>query len=307
MPIIVWGEGISKDHHRQRSRGMSPGRAPELIAKSGEEERGSFTGNAGEGQEDGGENSAIGGRDDDRGDGFPFTGAEGHGGFAQRVRHGAQKFFRAAKGDGNHHQAKSETASECGVLLERVNDQAVSENADDDGGHAVEQVSSITDNESDGAAAAEFGEIDGAKKSDGNTKDGSKQKHLGAAEDGVGQAAAGFTDGNGQFGEEIPVDGSSAMNSEISKNEEKDGNSDQSTHAGHGQHEAAHKFAPAKTRAHAWPSPLPRLEVATISKRAKPLRMKVRMKSTRPSSIKDCVWRSPVASVNSLAMTAAME
>src|SRR2546427_3061286 len=62
-----------------------------------------------------------------------------------------------------------------------------------------------------------------------------------------------------------------------------------------------------KKMAHACPRPLPRLEVATISKRAKPLSMKVRMKSTRPSSIKDCVCRSPVASVNSLAMTAAME
>src|SRR5205814_7916568 len=132
--------------------------------------------------------------------------------------------------------------------------------ADDDGRNAVEQVRSITDNKSD-RAVTEFGEIDGAKKTDGNAKERSKQKHLGAAEDGVGHAAAGFTDGNGQFGEEIPVDGSSAMNREISKNEEKNGNGDQRTHAGHGQHEAAHKFAPAKTRAHAWPRPLPRWEV----------------------------------------------
>src|SRR6266699_4330265 len=191
-------------------------------------------------------------------------------------------------------------------MFERMNDKAESKNADDDGGHAVEQVRGIADDEG-GGAAAEFGEIDGAKKSDGNTEQRSHQEHLPAAENGVGHAPADFTDGNGQFGEEIPVDGSSAMNSEISKNEEKDGNGDHSTHAGHGQHEAAHKFAPAKTRAHAWPRPLPRWEVATISKRAKPLRTKVRMKSTRPSSIKDWVWRSPVASVNSLAMTAAME
>src|SRR5204862_551076 len=132
---------------------------------------------------------------------------------------------------------------------------------------------SITNNKS-GGAAAEFGEIDGPEKSDGNTKEGGKQKHLGAAEDGVGQAAARFTDGNRQFGEEIPVDGSSTMNSEISKNEEKDGNGNQSAHAGHGQHEAAYKFAPAETRAHTLPIPLPRREVVTISKRAKPFRRK---------------------------------
>src|SRR5436309_6643173 len=287
MPIIVRSKGISIDHHRQGSRGMSPARAPELVAESGEEERGGFTGNTGESQEDGSENAAIRGRHDDGGDGLPFTGAESHGGFAQRVRYAAKEFFGTAKRDGDQHQAESENASERGVLPERMNDKAVSKNADDDGGHAVEQVRSITDKKS-GGAAAEFGEIDGAKKSDGNTKEGSKQKHLGAAEDGVGHAAAGFTDGDGQFGEEIPVDGSSTMNSEISKNEEKDGNGDQSAHARHGQHEAAYEFAPAKTKAHAR-APLPRLEVATISKRAKPLRRKVRMKSTKPSSIKDCV------------------
>src|SRR5438552_18648240 len=98
---------------------MSPARAPELVAKSGEEERCGFTGNAGEGQEDGSENAAIRGRHDDSGDGLPFTGAKGDGGFAQRVRDAAKKFFGTAKGDGDHHEAESETASERGVLLER--------------------------------------------------------------------------------------------------------------------------------------------------------------------------------------------
>src|SRR5260370_803946 len=111
----------------------------------------------------------------------------------------------------------------------------------------------------------------------------------------------------GQLGKEVPTDGSSAVVDEVTKNEEEHGNSDEGADTGHGQHEAAYKFAPAETRAHALPIPLPRWEVATISKRAKPLRMKVRMKSTRPSSISDCVWSSPVASVNSLAITAAME
>src|SRR5713101_3201047 len=191
-------------------------------------------------------------------------------------------------------------------MLERMNSKDESKNADDDGGNAVEQVRSVTHDKSDGPAA-EFRKIDGAKESDGNADERSEQKQLPAADDSVGHAAAGLTHGRGQLGKEIPADGSPSMIDEISKNEEKDGNGDQRTHAGHGQHEAAHKFAPAETRAHALSIPLPRWEVATISKRATPLRMKVRMKSTRPSSMRDCVWRSPTASVNSLAMTAAME
>src|SRR5260370_4551560 len=306
MPIIGRSERISIDHHRQGSSGLFPARAPELIAKGGKEERRGFPSDASEGQEDSGQNAAIRSGDDDSGNRLPFAGAEGHGAFSESVWDGAKKFFGAAQGDGNHHQAQSEAAGECGVLLERVNGKAVSKNADDDGGHAVEQVRGITDNKS-GGAAAEFGEIDGAKKSDGNPKDRGKQKQLGAAEDGVGHAAAGLADGSGELGEKVPTDGSSAVIDEISKNEEKDGNGDQGTHAGHRQHEAAHKFAPAEMRAHTLPSPLPRWEVATISKRAKPLRMNVGMKSTQPTSRSPCLWRSPVASVNSLAMTAAME
>src|SRR6266581_1439369 len=196
MPIIVRTERISIDHHRQGSSGLFPARAPELIAKGGKEERRGFPSDASEGQEDGGQNAAISSGDDDSGNRLPFAGAEGHGAFSESVWDGAEKFFGAAQGDGNHHQAESEAAGECGVLLERVNGKAVSKNADDDGGHAVEQVRGITDNKS-GGAAAEFGEIDGAKKSDGNPKDRGKQKQLGAAEDRVGHAAAGLADGRG--------------------------------------------------------------------------------------------------------------
>src|SRR4029077_1218936 len=131
VPIIVRSEGISINHHRQGSSRLLPARAPELIAKGGKEERGGFTGDAGEGQQNGGEDAAISSGDNDRSDGFPLAGAEGHGGFAERTRDGAKKFFSAAEGDGDHHQAESETAGERGVLLERVNDQAVSKNADD--------------------------------------------------------------------------------------------------------------------------------------------------------------------------------
>src|SRR5438045_9224028 len=98
---------------------MSPTRAPELIAKSGKEERSSFTGDAGKGEKNSGENAAIRGWHNDGSDGLPFAGAEGHGGFAQRVRNTAKKFFRAAQGDGNHHQSESETTSAGGGWPER--------------------------------------------------------------------------------------------------------------------------------------------------------------------------------------------
>src|SRR5437016_5406241 len=223
MPIIVRSDRISKDHNRQGSRGLFPARAPELIAKRGKQERCGFPRDSGEGQQNGGEDATIRGRDDDGGDGFPLAGAQSHGGFAQSVRNRAQKFFGTAESDGNHHQAESESAGECGVVLERVNDKAVSKNTDDDGGHAVEQVRSIADNKSDGTAA-KFRKIDGAKESDGNTHERSEQEQLGAAENGVGQAATGLADGRWQLSEKIPINGSATMINEVSENEEEHGN-----------------------------------------------------------------------------------
>src|SRR5260370_33312033 len=140
MTIVVRTERISTDHHRQVSSRLAPARAPELIAKGGKEERRGFPSDASEGQEDGGQNAAISSGDDDSGNRLPFAGAEGHGTFSESVWDGAEKFFGAAQGDGNHHQAQSEAAGEGGVLLERVNGKAVSKNADHNTGHALTQI-----------------------------------------------------------------------------------------------------------------------------------------------------------------------
>src|SRR5258706_464632 len=171
-------------------------------------------------------------------------------------------------------------------MLEGQDDQAVSKNADDDGGHAVEQVGGVA-NDKSGGAAAEFREIDGAKETDGNPDEGSEQKQLAAANDGVGHAAARFANRRRQLGKEVPTDRCSAMKDKVAEDQEEHGNRNQGAHAGHGQHETAHKLAPAQPGVHAFPIPAPRWEVATIRRRASPLRTKVRRKSTSPNSIRD--------------------
>src|SRR5204863_9701344 len=105
----------------------------------------------------------------------------------------------------NNHQAKGETAGKRWEMLERKNGNGVSKNADDDGGDTIEQVRGITHDES-GGPATELGEINRAQESDGNTKEGSEQKKLSAADDCIGHAAASFTDWNGQLGKEVPTD-----------------------------------------------------------------------------------------------------
>src|SRR6267143_6952390 len=171
-------------------------------------------------------------------------------------------------------------------MLERKNDDGVGKNADDDRRDAVEQVGGVAHDKS-GGPAAEFREINGAKESDGNADERSEQQQLGAAEDGVGHAAAGFADRHRQLGKEIPTNRCSAVINEVAKDEEEHGNRNQGAYTGHGEHKVAHEFAPAEPGVHTFPIPAPRWEVATISRRASPLRMKVRRKSTSPNSMRD--------------------
>src|SRR5260370_32814012 len=149
--------------------------------------------------------------------------------------------------------------------------------------------------------------MNGAEETIRTTNQESEEKEFGAANDGVGHAAAGLANGNRQFGKKAPAHGGSAMINKVAEDEKQHRNGNESAHACHRQHEAAYEFAPAQPRTHACPVPPPRCEVATISKRANPFKMKVRIKSTRPSSMRASVYKAPVASVNSLAMTAAME
>src|SRR5208283_3741765 len=81
MPVVIRRNGVGVNHHRERGGGLSPTGTPEAVAESGEEERSSFAGNASEGEQDGGDDAAIGSGHDDGSDGFPSAGAESHSAF----------------------------------------------------------------------------------------------------------------------------------------------------------------------------------------------------------------------------------
>src|SRR5579872_7203144 len=249
LPVFVRRNRVNVNHVRQRFDGLIPAGTPIAIAESGEKQRGSFTGDAGEREKNCRENASIGRRDDNCVDRLPFAGAERHRAFPERVGNSAHEVFGAAQRDGNHHDAEGDAAGERGEMFERQNDERVSEDADDDRRHAVEQVGGVADDESDWAGA-EFGEVDGAEEADGNADKGGEKQELGAADDGVGHAAAGFADRSGELGEEVPVDRGAAVVDEIAEDEEEDGDGDEGAKAGHGEHEGAYEFAPAETWTH---------------------------------------------------------
>ena len=173
-------------------------------------------------------------------------------------------------------------------MLERQNGKTVSEDPDDNRGHTVQQISRIAHDEG-GGGAAKLRKIDGAEKADRHAHEHRQHKQLSAADNGVGHTTAGFAHRGGQLGKEVPAHGSPAVDDQVTEDQEKHGDGHHGANTGHRKHKSAYEFAPAEASRHACPSPVPRLEVTTIMMRARPLRIKVSRKSTRPNSINDCV------------------
>src|SRR5437763_1429066 len=76
-------------------------------------------------------------------------------------------------------------------------------------------------------------------------------------------------EGEGKLRKQIRVEETPKKKNKITKKEKGKENTHQATHAGNGQHKPPQNFAPAKRGAHTSPTPRPRGEGVTISKRAK--------------------------------------
>src|SRR6058998_2186014 len=133
------------------------------------------------------------------------------------------------------------------------------------------KVGSVADDEAS-AASSKLGQIDPAKKSDGDADQGGKKQQLRAADNGIGHAAAGLAHRRRQLREEVPVEGAAAVKGEVAEDEKKHGNGHEGTYASEAEHHGTDKFPETQPRRHAY-APLPRRSVRRISKRARPFRM----------------------------------
>src|ERR1700693_4116501 len=181
-------------------------------------------------------------------------------------------------------------------MLHGQDRERVGEDTDDDGGDAVEQIGGVADDEGK-SFPAEFGEIDAGEQAYGQAHDCSEKEQLEAADDGAGHAGAGFFEGFGELREEFPTERRAAVPDQVSEDEKQHRDDGEGGNTGQGEHDEVQRLAPGHAqRAHAGRPP-PR-SVATIKIRARPFRMKVMRKRTRPSSISELRYKSPVASVN---------
>ena len=70
-----------------------------------------------------------------------------------------------------------------------------------------------------------------------------EQQQLGAADDGVGHAAAGFADRRRQLGEEVQGEAAAAVDEQIPQDEDQGSGGEQGAQSGDGQHDGVDCFA----------------------------------------------------------------
>src|SRR5260221_14776590 len=115
-------------------------------------------------------------------------------------------------------------------MFERKQNERIGKNSNDDGRAAVEKVCRVPHHESYGEVT-ESRKIDAPEESDRNPQQRRKQQKFCAAHDRVRHTPADFTDGCGKLGEEIPIDGRSAVVDEVTEDKEENANGHRSANS----------------------------------------------------------------------------
>ena len=209
--------------------------------------------------------------------------------------------------DGHHEERQRHAAGQRGEALHVGDHEAVGDDADDDGGHAGEHLGGEADDAAQRPVPLLGQEDPRADARRGSADEAREPHHEERPDDGVADAAAGLAHRGRAAREEAQAESPAAPCETTSQRSEASGTSAASTaaplttvqNAVDAPCASGARFMPAPPAARA-PRPRP-------AARATAFRMRVMPKSTSPSAASAPTWTSPVASANSLAMTAGSE
>jgi len=234
MPLVIWRVGVDEDLQRQGGDGLVEPDAPELIAERGEEQRGGFSSDAGEGEHAAGDDARRGCSEANGEDGSPLGNAQTEGGFANGMRHGGEHLFGGASDGRDHHDGERDASGKRGEMFLGHHDERVDRDAHDDRGDAVEDVCREAYSVGEECALTELCDVDAGGDADGDAHEAGEGEDDSRADDGVGHAAALFTNRSRDVGEEVQVEGTRAFVDQVEENGEQrykdhDGGEDRQT------------------------------------------------------------------------------
>src|SRR6266403_927687 len=330
VPFVEGRDGIGKDLQRQGCRRLVRLPIPVLVSKCGEQQRRGFSGNAREGQHDAGDDSRGSRAQRNRERGAPAGDAQTVRGFADSLWDQEQHLLGGPRDGRNHHNGERNATGQRREMFLREHDQPVGHNADHDGGHTVQDIGDKAHNIAI-AVSPVLGKKNARADPERDAEQTGDRKNDHRADDGIRHAAAGLTHRLRSLGQERKIDRADALINQIGKDGEERHQHDDDGERGNAGHRAVDYTPPQADGRntdvrnqdrcrlgvhirHVMSGMLcqamllagcPRVTLHTMS-RASALTTIVTKNSAKPISIKAERYRSPVASVNSLASTLAM-
>ena len=303
MPVLVGTDRVVEDLHGQRRRRLIGAEVPVLVVQRGEQQRRRLARRPRYREQDRGHDPAERRPQHYAQRSPPLWNSQREGGFAQRSRHQPHQLFRAPGQRGDHQHGQRDSTGERGEAAHRQDHQAVGNDSDHDRRDAGENLGREADRVAD-AAVASLGEKDSRADAERDADQARDADDVERSGDRIAHAAARLADRRGNGGEEIERQPSEPVRDhqpeQRHERHQRDGER-QPANAGHDQiHCAPLGEHHAATRAG------PRRDIRTRT-RAAMLSSTVTAKRRRPRAARAPVCISPLASANSLAMTAGSE
>src|SRR5512145_1222141 len=275
------------------------------VAERGEQEWGGFAGDPCDADEAPRDDATQRGARHDFERRAPSWIAEGERGFAQRMRHETHHFFRGARQHRNHQHGERDATSKRREPPRRLDEEGPGDDADDDRWRAVKHVGDEADRKPQPARPV-LREIDSGPYPDRDTDQRRDSHDDPRSHNRICYTTARLTSRNGTLGEKSPVDRRRPLDDQVAEDEHQSQNRDRGEHDHQRRHQTARQVA-AEGAVHSarLPTAVPRA-TRQMRIRATAFTMTVRTNRMSPTSNNAERYMFVVASLNSLAIAAAI-
>src|SRR6266496_4343326 len=306
MPLVERAGRVHVDLQRERLHRLADGQREIEIAERREEQRRGLARDARDADEASRHDPAHGGAFHDLERSAPARIPERQRRLPERVRHQADHLLRRARQHRDHQDGERDAAGQRREAAARFDDERPAHDADHDRRRAVQHVRHETHEEREPPGAI-LGEKHPGADADGHADQRRQAHDDDGSRNGVRDAAPRLSGGDRALGEESPVEGRRTLDDQVAEDEHQseDGRERQDDDQ-HG-HQAAREVAAQRASAHRalLPTAAPRA-TRQIRMRATALTTTVSTNSISPTSNSADKYMFVVASLNSLAIAAAI-
>src|SRR6266487_2050040 len=306
MPLLERAGRIHVDLQRQRLHRLGHRQCEVQVAQCSEEEGCGLTRDARDADETSRHDPSERGARDDLERRAPAGIAECERRFPQRVGHQAHHLLGCPRQHRNHQDGERHTPCEGGETVGGPDNEGPCHDADDDRRRAVQHVGNEPHNEPE-LSGPVLGEIHAGANADRDADQRGEADDDAGADDRVRDAASCLSRRYGTPGEEGPVDRRRAFQHEVAEDEHEREHGDEGERHDEPRHQTTHEMAAERSVGHSalLPMAAPRA-TRQMRMRAMAFTTTVTTNSTSPTSNSAEWYMFVVASLNSLAMAAAM-